>query len=49
MATRRGFLQTGAGALAGLAFVGCDLLAAAPARARTRRREVAMTLRGIKA
>ena len=49
MATRREFLQTGAGALAGLAFVGCDLLAAAPARARTRRREGAMTPLGNKA
>jgi aminocarboxymuconate-semialdehyde decarboxylase len=40
MTTRREFLETTAGALAGLAFVGCDLLAAAPARAQARRREV---------
>src|SRR2546430_3648198 len=40
MTTRRDFLQTTAGALAGIAFVGCDVLAAAPARAQGRRREV---------
>ena len=40
MSTRREFVQTTAGALAGLAFVGCDLMAAAPARAQARRREV---------
>ena len=40
MTTRREFLQTTAGALAGLVFVGCDLMAAAPARAQARRREV---------
>src|SRR5881409_1522326 len=34
MTTRREFLATTAGALAGIAFVGCDLLAAAPARAK---------------
>jgi hypothetical protein len=34
MTTRREFLQLGAGALAGIAFVGCDLLAATPARAQ---------------
>src|SRR5213594_1393300 len=39
MSTRREFLGTTAGALAGLAFVGCDLLAARPARAQGRRRE----------
>src|SRR3989449_4436033 len=39
MTTRREFLETSAGALAGLAFVGCDLLAARPARAQGRRRE----------
>src|SRR4249920_2941802 len=42
MTTRRDFLQTSAGALAGLVFVGCDLLAASPARAQARRREVAV-------
>jgi predicted TIM-barrel fold metal-dependent hydrolase len=40
MTTRRDFLQAGAGALSGIAFVGCGLMAAAPARARARRREV---------
>jgi aminocarboxymuconate-semialdehyde decarboxylase len=41
MTNRREFLQTtGAGALAGLAFVGCELMAASPARAQARRREV---------
>lgn len=40
MTTRRDFLQIGAGALAGLAFAGCDLMAAAPARAHAQRREV---------
>jgi aminocarboxymuconate-semialdehyde decarboxylase len=40
MSTRRDFLQTTTGALAGLAFVGCDLLRVAPARAQARRREV---------
>src|SRR2546428_13369936 len=39
MTTRREFLGTAAGALAGIAFVGCDLLAAAPARAQLQRRE----------
>src|SRR5438552_1164492 len=40
MTSRRAFLQGTAGALAGLAFVGCDLMAAAPAQAQARRREV---------
>jgi aminocarboxymuconate-semialdehyde decarboxylase len=40
MTTRREFLGTTAGTLAGLAFVGCDLLAAAPARAQGQRRQV---------
>jgi aminocarboxymuconate-semialdehyde decarboxylase len=48
MTTRRDFLQLGAGALAGIAFVGCDLLAAAPARAQTRRREVVVNGRRAK-
>jgi predicted TIM-barrel fold metal-dependent hydrolase len=39
MTTRRDFLGTTAGALAGVAFVGCDLLVAAPARAQSPRRE----------
>jgi len=48
MTTRREFLQLGAGALAGLLFVGCDLLAAAPARAQARRREVVVNGRRAK-
>jgi len=48
MTTRREFLQIGAGALAGIAFVGCDLLAAAPARAQARRREVMVNGRRAK-
>ena len=40
MTTRREFLGGTAGALAGLVFVGCDLLAAAPARAQAQRRQV---------
>src|SRR5215510_1777747 len=37
MTNRRDFLQSAGGALAGLAFVGCDLMAAGPARAQVRR------------
>src|SRR6202795_2966299 len=48
MTTRREFLQLGAGTLAGLAFVGCDLLAASPARAQARRREVVVNGRRVK-
>src|SRR5881396_2475985 len=48
MTTRREFLGTTTGALAGLAFVGCDLLAAAPVRAQTRRREVVVSGRRVK-
>jgi aminocarboxymuconate-semialdehyde decarboxylase len=40
MTTRRELLKWSTGALGGLAFVGCDLMFAAPARARERRREV---------
>jgi aminocarboxymuconate-semialdehyde decarboxylase len=40
MTTRRGFLAGTAGAIAGLAFVGCDLLAARQARAQATRRQV---------
>jgi aminocarboxymuconate-semialdehyde decarboxylase len=47
MSTRREFLQT-TGTLAGLVFVGCDLLAAAPARAQARRREVVVSGRRVK-
>jgi aminocarboxymuconate-semialdehyde decarboxylase len=48
MATRRDFLQTTAGALAGLVFVGCGLTAAPPARAQTRRREVVVNGKRVK-
>jgi aminocarboxymuconate-semialdehyde decarboxylase len=48
MTTRREFLQISAGALAGIAFVGCDLIAAAPARAQARRREVVVNGRRAK-
>src|SRR2546430_644366 len=48
MTTRRDFLQTTAGALAGIAFVGCDVLAAAPARAQARRREVVINGKRVK-
>ena len=40
MTTRRELLSMGVGALAGLAFVGCPLLATSPARGQARRREV---------
>src|SRR3989442_13515502 len=43
MTTRREFLGTTAGALAGLAFVGCDLLTATPALAQTQRRQVVVS------
>src|SRR5438552_18727793 len=45
--TRREFLQT-TGTLAGLAFVGCELMAAAPARAQARRREVVVSGRRVR-
>jgi aminocarboxymuconate-semialdehyde decarboxylase len=45
MTTRRAFLGS---AVAGLAFVGCDFLAAAPARAQARRREVVVNGRRVK-
>jgi len=48
MTTRRDMLRTTAGALAGLAFVGCDLMAGLPARAQGRRREVAVNGRRAK-
>jgi aminocarboxymuconate-semialdehyde decarboxylase len=47
MSTRREFLQT-AGAAAGLVFVGCDLVAARPARAQARRREVVVGGKRVK-
>src|SRR5436189_117260 len=46
--TRREFLQTTGGALAGLTFVSCDLLTAAPARAQARRREVVVSGKRVK-
>src|SRR6059036_2501809 len=46
--TRREFLQTTGGALAGLAFVGCELMAAAPARSQARRREVLVSGKRVK-
>jgi aminocarboxymuconate-semialdehyde decarboxylase len=46
--TRREFVQTSAGALAGLVFVGCDLMAAMPARAQGRRREVVVSGKHVK-
>src|SRR5437773_1428792 len=46
--TRREFLLTTSGALAGLAFVGCELMAAAPARAQARRREVVVSGKRVK-
>jgi aminocarboxymuconate-semialdehyde decarboxylase len=46
--TRRQFLEDAAGALAGIAFVGCDLMAAAPAQAQARRREVSVNGRRVK-
>ena len=48
MTTRREFLQIGAGGLAGLAFVGCHLMAARPARAQARRREVVVNGKRVK-
>jgi len=48
MTNRREFLQTTAGALSSLVFVGCDLIAAAPARAQARRREVVVNGKRVK-
>ncbi len=47
MNTRREFLHDAAGTLAGIAFVGCGLLSAAPARAQARR-EVTINGRRVK-
>ena len=47
MTTRRDFLTT-AGAVAGLLFVGCDLLSATSARAQGRRREVVIGGKRVK-
>src|SRR5216684_3349223 len=50
--TRRDFIRNSAGAMAGIAFVGCDLLAARDAQAQAsgtvRRREVAVSGRRVK-
>jgi aminocarboxymuconate-semialdehyde decarboxylase len=48
MNTRREFVQDTAGAVAGIAFVGCGLLSAAPAQAQARRREVVVNGRRVK-
>jgi aminocarboxymuconate-semialdehyde decarboxylase len=48
MTTRRDFLHTTAGALAGLVFVGCELMTAAPAHGQARRREVVVKGRRVK-
>lgn len=48
MTTRRAFLGTSAGALAGLAFAGCELLGARLARAQARRRETVVAGRRVK-
>jgi len=55
MTTRREFLKEGAGAMAGIAFVGCGLafagyglMGAAPAAAQPRRREVVVNGRRVK-
>ena len=46
--TRREFVETAAGAVAGLAFVGCDLMAPAAAQAQPRRREFVVNGRRAK-
>ena len=38
--TRRAFIEEPAGATAGIALVGCDLMSAVPAQAQARRREM---------
>src|SRR5438876_7547467 len=50
MTTRRDFIRNSAGAMAGIAFVGCDLLSARAARAQSgrRRREVVVSGRRVK-
>ena len=48
MTTRREFLQTTAGAGAGLMFVGCDLMTAAPTHAQARRRQVVVNGKRVK-
>ena len=48
MNTRREFIEESAGAMAGIAFVGCGLAVAASAQAQTRRREVVVNGRRVK-
>src|SRR5437660_9840623 len=50
MTTRRDFIRNSAGAMAGIAFVGCDLLAARDSRAQAggRRRVVVVSGRRVK-
>jgi aminocarboxymuconate-semialdehyde decarboxylase len=48
MTTRRAFLAEAAGAVAGVAFVGCDLLKARPAAAQAARRMVSVAGRRVK-
>jgi len=48
MTTRREFFKDAAGAMAGVAFVGCGLMGAAPSRAQPRRREVVVNGRRVK-
>src|SRR2546426_12413992 len=48
MNPRREFVQDAAGAAAGIAFVGCGLLGAAPGQAQARRREVVVNGRRAK-
>ena len=48
MSTRREFVGETAGAVAGIAFVGCNLASAAPAQAQARRREVVVNGRRVK-
>jgi aminocarboxymuconate-semialdehyde decarboxylase len=48
MSTRREFVEETAGAVAGIAFVGCSLAAATPAQAQARRREVVVNGRRVK-
>jgi aminocarboxymuconate-semialdehyde decarboxylase len=50
LASRREFIRNAAGAMAGIAFVGCDLLAARNAQAQSgrRRREVVLSGRRVK-
>jgi aminocarboxymuconate-semialdehyde decarboxylase len=46
--TRREFIEESAGAVAGIAFVGCNLASAAAAQAQPRRREVVVSGRRVK-